>query len=185
MTEEIIKINNNTVIKVTRHENGNIESKATYVNNIIQGVETEWDKNGQKWSETMWRDDVMHGAETYWREDGSKRGEAMRLNGEKHGRETDWWDNGRKRRQLIHWNYDLQGVTTIWRKDGKKKEEVYYSHDEEIGGMKWDEEGKVTKVKFPPPYPSFKQTTNPNPSKNPIKIIPKPHNELVYINQST
>ncbi len=46
MTEEVIKINNNTVIKVTRHENGKVTSKVHYLNgkktgHRLHGIRTD------------------------------------------------------------------------------------------------------------------------------------------------
>ncbi len=51
MSEEIIKINNNREIKVTRHENGEVRYKTPYLNHERHGLEESWYKDGTKWCE--------------------------------------------------------------------------------------------------------------------------------------
>ncbi len=154
MTEEIIKISNNTEIKVTHHKYGDIESKTPYVAGKKHGMKTEWYERGQKEREVMWKNGKKHGMEIEWWANGKKYAEITHRDGLWHGVWTEWREDGTKWQEETRKDGELHGLETQWYEDGKKKEEVYYSHDEEIGGMKWDEEGNVTEINF---HPSSKQ----------------------------
>ncbi len=130
MTEEVIKIDANTEIKVTRYSNGKLESKASYVNGIKHGVEEWWDGYDEKIWREMWNEGKRHGVYIDWHESGQKMNEEIRINDGRHGMTARWWDNG------------------------AKQSEIYYLRSEKYARIDWDDEGNVIESDFPP-HPSI------------------------------
>ncbi len=131
MTEEIIKIDANTEIEVTRYGGGNLKSKIPYVNGVKHGAETWWNEDGKKWLEEMWRDGKEHGTETGWNESGMKRWEVTWIHGKQHGVGSQRYESGQKE----------------WEK--------YCIAGEEYARIEWDEEGNVIKVDLPTLTPTI------------------------------
>ncbi len=152
MTPEIIKIDTNTEIEVTRYGGGNLKSKIPYVNGEKHGVEERRNEDGTKWYEEMWKEGESHGLRTGWG-----------YNGEK------WWEEW--------WRADkLHGVATWWDENGAKSREMYYIEGKRYGVIKWDEKGSVTEVKLPttPTTPNRKPIVKTKKSH-------QEHDKLVYI----
>ncbi len=126
MTSKIIKINDDTKIEITRHENEGVLSETPYVNGKKHGMRLWWDENGQKYREEMWIDGKLHGMNTLWNKDGAKWLERTWRNGNLHGTETWRWDNGEIQR------------------------EIYYIAGKEYTRIEWNENGGIIKVNFPP-----------------------------------
>ncbi len=145
MTTEVIKINNNTEIKTTRHQNGDIQSKP-YVGGKTHGMMTWRRKDGTKRYKKMWRDGKQHGLETWWDKNGTKWSEEMRRDGKQHGLETGWYDSGQKEWKIIRANGEKNGVRADWHESGERKEETYFVRGQECAKINWDKEGKVTEV---------------------------------------
>ncbi len=127
MTSEIIKIDANTEIKVTRFGNGKLKSRIPYVNGVKHGTPQWWWEDGQKAWEEMRKCGKQHGAETYWHANGQKKWEKMWANNVQHGVSV-WWDEG-----------------------GNKEREIYFIAGKEYGKIEWDEEGNVFEADFPNP----------------------------------
>ncbi len=122
MRKEITKINASTVIKVTRYENGKVESKTSYVNGVKHGLEEWWYRGGSKWREINWKNNKKHGLEIEQHEDGSKGYEISWREGKQHGMDTWWYRNGQKR-----WG-------------------IYHLPNKKYAEIEWSEEGKVWKA---------------------------------------
>ncbi len=125
MTPEIIKIDNNTEIKIKRYSNGKVESKASYVNAVKHGMEIGWNEDGKKEWEEMWKNGKRDGVETGWHKDGTKECEITTKDNKLHGMNT-WWDE-----------------------NGRKKRETHYLWGKKYAQIEWDEEGNVTEVDLP------------------------------------
>ncbi len=140
MSTEAIKINVVTQIKITRHKNGKMESKTSYVNGKNHGIETGWYDDGTKRWREMWRRGKEHGVGTYWYNEGTKWAEGMWMDGKRHGAYTMRYPNGQKE----------------W--------EIYHLDNEPYAKIEWNEEGDVTKVNFPNTVinPLYKQTHSAN-----------------------
>ncbi len=157
MSPEVIKINNNTEIKTTRHQNGDIQSKP-YVDGKTHGLETWRREGGTKQYKKMCNNGKTHGMEEWWVEDGSKWREAMWRSGKRHGVETEWWDSGQKQGEKMWMDGKEHGLQAGWYESGDKAWEIYRSFGEEYASIEWDENGGVTKPNFPH---SDQQTPNP------------------------
>ncbi len=88
MSKEIIKINNNAEIKVTRHESGEVRCKTSYVNGLKHGLDICWWDNGKK-----------HGMDSAWRKNGKKEWEKIWADGRRHGVTTYWHDSSEKEKE--------------------------------------------------------------------------------------
>ncbi len=158
MTPEIIKIDTNTKIKITRYDNGEVMSKTAYVNDKKHGLDSEWLVGGQKRWEGPWKDGKSHGMTTAWGENGEKAWESMWKCGKKHGMETGWYEDGQKRWEEM-WKEDKQhGMYSGWYEDGQKRWEVYYLDNEVYAEIEWDERGNAKTLRIPEKAPS---KTNP------------------------
>ncbi len=188
MTTEVTKINGNTEIKTTHHDNGEVKSKVPYVNGKKQGVATEWLADGTKYIAQMWMDGKKQGVETWWWDNGMKRRELMYRDGKQHGLDRWWWDNGKnlskttwvdgkqhgllismsekgmKRWQQMWANDKRHGVETEWYENGQKEWQAYSSFGVTFARIDWDEEGNVFRSDFSPKikkqtYPSNQRKT--------------------------
>ncbi len=129
MTSKIIKINDDTKIKITRHSNGGVQSETPYMNGKKHGMRLGRNEDGTKCWEEMWMDGKLHGMNTLWNKDGTKWLERTWRNGNLHGTETRWFEDGQKMHEVM------------WR-DGKE-----YTRSARI---EWNENGGIIKVNFPP-----------------------------------
>ncbi len=126
MTQEIIKINNNTHVDIKRYLNGKVASKTPYVNGKEHGTATGWHRNGSKMTQAMLLNNEVHGMYRSWFKEGEKWSEIMYRNGKKHGMET------------------------YWRESGGKISEVNYIKGIQYVRINWDKKGNVIEADFPP-----------------------------------
>ncbi len=151
MSEEIIKINNNTEIKVIRHGNGEVESETPYVDGKKHGLQTRWYDDGTKEREERYKAEKKHGMETWWHENGEKWCERKWMEGKMHGMETGWYEGGQKHWEEM-WKEDKRhGVYSRWWENGQKRYEAHYLDHEVYAEIEWDKRGIVTEVEFPTP----------------------------------
>ena len=83
------------------------KGKYHYKNGKLDGLSTEWYKNGQKELEGQYKD------------------------GKEEGLHTSWYENGQKAGEEHYKNGKGDGLTTIWYKSGKKNVEKYYKNGKE------------------------------------------------------
>ncbi len=127
MTTESTKVNDDTKIEITRHENEKIKSKIRYVADQKHGMETWWYENGTKRYKKMWDNGKNHGLRRRWDGDGYIEQETMWRSGKKHGVDRRWYGSG------------------------EKEEETYFVRGQEFAQIGWDKEGNVIKTYFPNP----------------------------------
>ncbi len=151
MTPEIIKIDTNTKIKITRYDNGEVISKTAYVN----------DKN-HEWQK--------HGMDIRWYGDGGKILEIMRRDGKEHGVDMEWYKSGSKHGEKKWKGGKLHGMVSWRDEDGRKESEAYYLRGQLLSRIGWDEEGKCALGKLLAPIGIQRQQNKSNPSK---KNVPR------------
>ncbi len=147
MTVEVIKINNNTEIEVTRYGGGNLKSKIPYVNGVKHGVEEWWWENGHKKYEEIW------------------------ANGKRDGVDIEWWENGQKGCQTTWKDGKEHGVATWWHESGTKQREIYLLADKRYAWIGWNAKGNVAEVRFRSPL------TNSARKPHKLKKSHSPQNE--------
>ncbi len=69
--------------------------------------------------------------------------------GIKHGDWIWWYKNGEKKRHSVFVDGKLDGKSTYWYKNGIKKSEIYFSKNQNLRQISYNEKGKVV------PNPSF------------------------------
>ena len=107
------------------------------------GLQTKWDKNGQKTSEGNYNDGEKDGLQTWWYENGQKRWEDTYKDGKQDGLWTMWWENGQKLREGIYKDGELDGLSTYWYENGQKGFEEILQMGEMISKKEWNEDGSV------------------------------------------
>ncbi len=155
MPEEVIKIDANTKIKITRYNSGKLKSKIpyrkpkgiTWLGHTLNGLEIMWYESGRKSEERKWKEGKEHGVVSWWHENGER-----------------WWE--------ATWRHSKKhGLTTRWLESGERRKEIYYIAGKESARIEWDEEGNVTEVKVS--IPSINAILNPQITEKPKKITSK------------
>ncbi len=163
MSKKIEQLLNPNRTDTLRHPNGIIASKTPYVDDKKNGTKKVWSDSGQKEHEMTWRHGKQHGLSAAWDRHGTKRQEVTWRHGKQHGLTIELDDSGIKwpRVEGVLANGKQHGVETVWWDSGKKRQERYSLDDEDYADIRWDEDGKVNRVNFPPllakPKPNPKQ----------------------------
>ena len=140
------------------------------VNDILEGLRTEWYESGQKKAEVNYKDGKIEGLWTYWdKNDGKEyKGEIERKygkdgtffeypkwrfhhpkrhytlkNGKYNGLVTLWYENGQKKSETNYKDDKNEGLYTLWYESGQKKSEINYKDGKEDGlRTEWYENGQ-------------------------------------------
>ena len=99
-------------------------------NKPINGVHTEWYKNGNKESEINFTNGKINGLWTEWYENGNKRRESTYKDDYRDGLYTTWYKNGQKKCELIYFRREAFG-------DDHRR----FSRIEKLG--EWNEDGSI------------------------------------------
>ena len=129
------------------YRNGQKKSEETYKDGKeIEGTEWHYYENGQKKEEVTYRIDKSRKGTDYalftgWHENGQKRYEGTEKNNNYDGLWTYWYENGQKSSEGIYKDGEFDGLWIVWYENGQKNREETYKDGELISGKCWDEDG--------------------------------------------
>jgi hypothetical protein len=78
------------------YDSGQVKFLVHYKEGKTDGLQTYWQKNGQKETEGTYKDGKFHGLWTNWYENGQKLAEVTFKDGKQDGPYTTWHENGQK-----------------------------------------------------------------------------------------
>lgn len=108
-------------------EDGQNLSKASFKNksNKIHnhGTWTYWYENGGLESKSNWQDNLKHGLDTAWHENGIKAYEVNYVNGQKQGVESRWHESGATNSEVQYSDGKPIGVVKVWDEEGELLDE--------------------------------------------------------------
>ena len=84
----------NTELKMSYYQNGNIEYESEYKNGNLHGVTKYWDESENLISEATYSNGKLHGLWTSYFSGGSVKSKINYYYGQKHGNEELFYDNG-------------------------------------------------------------------------------------------
>ena len=90
--------------RTTRHENGKIRDKYSFIKDkkngeIKEGLHTRWDSSGKKLFEKNWHDNQMHGAATHYFKGGGVRYRIHWISGKRFGPYESFFPEGKNKQK--------------------------------------------------------------------------------------
>jgi antitoxin component YwqK of YwqJK toxin-antitoxin module len=118
---------------VTYFDDGvTIKSLCEVNNGELDGLVSEWRKNGQKQIETNWKGGKQDGVATSWFESGEKKSEGNWKDGKQHGLWT-WYAKGQKKHEVNFKVGKQDGVAISWFENGEKESEGNWKDGKQNG----------------------------------------------------
>ena len=98
---EFVKTGENTEIRYSYYENGQIREEGNYKDGKEHGKYTSWYENGQIMVESNLKDGKIDGKRTVWYENGQKAYEWNFKDGDVVGKYIEWYENGQIKEEGI------------------------------------------------------------------------------------
>ena len=108
----------NTELKTSYYQNGNIEYESEYRNGNLHGVTKYWDESENLISEATYSNGKLHGLWTSYFSGGSVKSIVNYYYGQKHGNEEFFYDNGQLQSLKEYKEGEVVFETIRWTKTG-------------------------------------------------------------------
>lgn len=102
---------------------------------LENGMLTQWHDNGQKSSECIYRDGYREGLYQSWHDNGQKSEECTYRAGALNGLYQYWYESGQKMEECTYRYGMREGLYQSWNKNGQKREECTYREGELEGRL--------------------------------------------------
>ena len=137
--------------------NNKAKAKGKYINDIKDGLWTEWFPNGSKMTEAHYTGNIVNGSYDEWYDTGQKKEEKTYLNGKLNGKHSRWFNNGQVVSILNYVNGEVvDGQYFFFTAEGNFAKELNYNNGKKISEYMY--RGKSKNGYFVECYPdgSFK-----------------------------
>ena len=113
------------------------ETESNYKDGELDGLWTEWDRDGQKKEEGNYKDGKRDGKWTSWYDNSQKKEEGNYKDGNRDGIWTELYENGQKKEERTWKDGERDGSFSLWGR------EVLYFRDDSTGDYIYDSTGQV------------------------------------------
>ena len=127
----------------THYSNGQLESRANYENNKLDGLYETWYENGKPKTKENYKNGKRDGLYEFWWENGKPRLRTTYKNRKRDGQWETWHENGQTRSGATYKNDKLEGLREVWYESGQIMARETYKNDK-LEGLRevWHENGK-------------------------------------------
>ena len=125
------------------NENNSIVEDSTYVDGVrSKAVEWKYSSNEQMISKANFINNAKEGVQTTWHDNGIKSTSGNYTNNQKNGVYTTWFDNKTKATEGKYTAGSKEDVHTVWHKNGKKRSEENFTKNKYSGlSIYWSDKG--------------------------------------------
>lgn len=124
------------------YDGGELKSRSTVSNGLLEGLSEGWYTNGQRQVEEYFAGGVSHGRRTKWYPSGSKLSEAMIVNGQLDGIFQRWHENGQMSERVEMSEGRPNGLSLAYHPSGSLKARVRLEEGKVLEQQSWaDGEG--------------------------------------------
>ena len=119
-------------VKRTYYDNGQLATRRTFVNGIINGIEVSWYENGKLRYQCNYADKKPEGWVTTWYKNGRIESQYKYEDGMQNGSVTKWYENGQVKCQYSCGDDMKQGEYVEWDANGVVSYKCNYHNDTKI-----------------------------------------------------